>query len=170
MSCDTTLPAMVWPEAKDPDDLRDYSVDFKSKLIRYRQPGLEYSAGVRVRLEGQSGLELECTTQGETGSKGIRLPSAAGSTVTDGSVVWTARAVSSASLVSTIVGTPTWTLESGVTASNAAISGQVATADLSGGTDGQDYTALVKATLSNGNSITAVCILKVRRAQRVCEA
>ena len=170
MSCDSVVNAYVWPEAKDPDDSRQYAVDFERKLTRYREAGKTYTAGTFVRLEKTNGFELECTTGGQTAISPPRYSSTIGATFTDGSVTWTVRAISTSSLYTTVSGTPTWTFDSGITASAATLSGQLTTSNLSGGVDGNDYTGLVKATLADGNSITAVCILKVRRAQRVCEA
>lgn len=89
------------------------------------------------------------------------FPSTLSATVRDGSVVWTAEAISSASLVRTISGTPTWAGDD-VTIANETVEGMVAIADISGGEDGEDYSVTITATMSDGNDVVKVCILPVR--------
>jgi hypothetical protein len=93
-----------------------------------------------------------------------------GQPVTDGSITWTCQAISDASLRKTVLGIPTWTPETGITASGPSISGTLTSAVLSGGVDGQDYTVLVTANFSGTppTSKTMVCILPVRRPVKVC--
>jgi hypothetical protein len=170
MTCDAFVEAHVWP-AKDPGDKLDYPVNFERHLARQWEKWTDFTTGqkIRVYLNGQaSGFEFEATTGGRTSGRAPTWPTTISATVADGSVTWTCRALSADSLKATISGVPTWTADTGITVSNQTIIGNRAIAYLADGTDGEDYTVLVKATMTDGTSITAVCILPVRRAVRIC--
>lgn len=166
MSCDSPEPARVWP-AKDPDSKLDYYVDFQDECARRWSKDTTYSAGERVRPARPTGFEYE-SSGGRSGTRPPIYPEAIGQTARDGSIVWTCRALSSQSLRRTIVGVPTWTAPSELSMDGQAIGDTVASANLAGGVDGEDYTVLVNALFSDGNDITATCILPVRRPKRVC--
>lgn len=165
MSCEE-LPAGVWPE-KDPGTTDEYGVDFTRKLTRWRDPGTEYASSVYVRPRIPTGYDYECTTAGRTGQKEPRWSTTLGGTTTDGSAVWTTRATSTSSLTSTVASV-VWTPDSAITKAGEALSGQIATANLSGGLDGSDYEVSVAATLADGRVLVKRCILPVRKAVRVC--
>jgi hypothetical protein len=159
-------PASAWPD-KHPDAELDYAVNFESECARKWSKWTDFAQGVRIRVYNATnapGFEFEATTGGRSGGRppAFHTADAAGETVSEGSIVWTARALSSDSLIRTIVGTPAWVADSGVTVANQAIGGMVAVADISGGTDGQDYSVTVTATMSDGNDVVKVCILPVR--------
>jgi hypothetical protein len=63
-------------------------------------------------------------------------------------VVWTTRAISAASLLRTIVGTPTWTVD-GLTVTGEQVVGLRALAKLADGIDGQDYAVTVTAATTD---------------------
>lgn len=171
MSCDADEPALVWP-AKDPDDKLDYYASFERHLARQWEPFTDFASGTRIRVYGNSksaGFEFS-SSGGRSGGRPPVWPEALAATVIDGSITWTGQALSTSSLRTTISGTPTWTADTGVTVSAEAVSGNIASALIEGGTDGEDYTVLVKATFADGTSKTAVCVLPVRRAVRVCDA
>lgn len=167
MSCET-LPAGVWPD-KDPESTEEFGVDFTRRLTRWWETRRDYSTSTRVRSRTKAGYEWECTTGGQSGLAEPRWPTTVATTVTDGSVTWTCRAISTASLTST-VSSVTWTPDTAITSASAALSGQIATANLSGGIDGTDYDVKVAATLADGRVLVKRCILPVRKAQRVCAA
>lgn len=156
--------AHVWG-SKHPDAELDYAVDFETECARTWSRWTDFAQDdcIRVYTHGQSsGFEMKCTTPGRSGGRMPQFPSVEGQTVKDGSAVWTAQAISSASLVRTISGTPTWSVADGITQANATIAGMVAIADLSGGEDGSDYTVEVTAQMSDGNDVIKTCILPVR--------
>jgi hypothetical protein len=159
-----TETAHVWPD-KDPDAELDYAVDFEPECARTWSRWTDYTTGDRIRVyndKRSSGFEMEATTGGRSGGSIPRFPTALAGTVVDGGVTWTARAVSTASLVRTITGTPVWTADSGLVVENQTIAGMVAIADLSSGVDGTDYAVKVVAETSDGNFIVKRCVLPVR--------
>lgn len=154
----------VWGQ-KDPDDADTFAVDFEKACARIWLPNTDFAASTRIRVYSPAsgaGYDHEWSG-GRTGARVPKFGASVNQTAVDGSGVWTCRTLSSASLYRTISGTPTWTADSGITVANEAIADTVATATLSGGTDGNDYTVLVKATFSDSTSRTQVCILPVKR-------
>ncbi len=163
MTCGTE-PAAVWP-AKDPAEKLDYAVNFERSLSRFWRSGESHTTTQRVRPNKPDGFEYECTSAGQTGD---REPKFTATTTPDGSVVWTRRALSAASLVTTIVGTPTWTPPTGIAVSGESIANNITVAFIEDGVDGHDYSVLITATCADGTIRSKVCILPVRRAKRVC--
>lgn len=168
MSCETEA-AKVWERPKDPDEAVQYSVDFGPDVARRWKPDHSYASGVHLQPRRANGYDYECTTPGRTGFREPVWPTTVGSTVNDGSVVWTCRAPSTASNRVTITGTPTWAPDSGLTVAGVTVDGSETFALLSGGTDGENYTVVVTALTTDGQTLKQVCILKVRRAVFVCE-
>jgi hypothetical protein len=169
MSCQT-LAAKVWPEPKDPSSKLDYEVDFTDALSR-KWGASDKSRALAIFIRAPNGYDFECTTAGRSGVSEPRWTKTLASTVPDGSAVWTCRASSTSSLVTTIAGTPTWTCDdAALVFSDTSVSGQIAKAWIAGGVDGQDYTVLVTATCADaeGSTIAKPCILEVRRATRTC--
>jgi hypothetical protein len=170
MTC-TPVKASVWPP-KHPDATLDYAVDFEEQCARLWARLTDFGAGERIRIfsGGKSvGFEFEPTTPGRSGTRTPLFPAVVGETVPDGSIVWTCRALSSASLLRTISGTPTWEVDDdAVTASGETVSGLKAIANLAGGDDGEDYTVTVTATTSDGLIIPKTVILPVRVPVKVC--
>lgn len=158
--------AHVWPE-KDPTEKLDYSVDFEVFLTRFWKADASYDVNTFVRPNRSTGYEYECTTAGRSGHREPNnWPTTIGATITDGSVTWTCRALSTNSLTSTVSGIPTWTADTGLTVSGLSVTNQMGTAYIEGGSDGEDYSVRVSATLVDGRIITRVCVLPVRRAVR----
>ena len=167
MTC-ASKPARVWPD-KDPDSSLDHYVDFENECARRWEPKTDFPSGVRIR---EGGFDWESSGGRSRGRGRILFPEKASvdvTTVIDGSITWTCRGLSTASLRKNLATTPTWTTESGVVAGNLSATGTRAVAVLGGGIDGQDYTVLVNAQFSDGTSMTKVCILPVRREVRVCD-
>lgn len=88
--------------------------------IRWRAGGI-YAANDRVRpLDRAPGFEFEAGGAGQAGGREPRWPTTLGGTVADGSITWTARAISNTSLARTI-STATWTAPTGLTLSGETI-------------------------------------------------
>lgn len=128
-------------------------VDWHNYLINRRQPGVAIPLNFVVRpiRSKATGLEYKCTTAGVTSQAPydrIKWPVTAALTVTDGTVVWTAQAVSASSLRAT-VSVDTWSaFDAGITLSDQSNSDLIYTTYASGGVDGQDYDIKHKVTLS----------------------
>lgn len=166
MSCETEK-ASVWP-SKDPEETLDYAVDFEPFLTRFWERGTTYTTSTRVRPTRPNGFEYECTSGGQSAQREPIWPTTLGATKTDGSITWTCRAVSSSSLTASIDGTPTWEAD-GVTISGETVSDSLAIAYISGGTDGEDYSVQVIATMTDGTIRAKTVILPVRVPVRVCD-
>lgn len=139
-------------EAKRPADKVPLRVDWHDYLINTRDPGKAVALNYvfRPARARATGLEYKCTTAGVTSQKAydaIRWPLAAAGTVTDGSVVWTAQAVSASSLRAT-VSSNAWTSDTGVTRSDESTTDLIYTAYFAGGTDGERYEIKHSITLS----------------------
>lgn len=170
MTC-KPVKAPVWPP-KHPGATLDYAVDFEEQCARVWAPLTDYEAGDRIRVfsGGKAvGFEFEPTTPGRTGPRAPVFPSTVGATVADGSLVWTCRALSSASLLRTISGTPTWESDdAAVTISDDSVSGFRAVAKIAGGEDDEDYVITITADTSDGLVIVQTLILPVRIPVKVC--
>lgn len=163
-------PAAVWPDI-EPGGKETHYVDFTAKLTRYHQRSTDYALNTVVQPDPPNGFEYKATA-GRTGTKTFIWPTTVGGTVTDGGVTWTCQAVTTASLVATVSGTPTWTVSSALAVTAESISGQIASAliDAASATDGTDEDVVVTATLSDGQIIVKRVILPIREAQRLCSA
>lgn len=170
MTC-RPVKASVWPP-KHPDATLDYAVDFEEECARQWSRLTDFGAGERIRIfdGGKAvGFEFEPTTPGRSGVRRPLFPSAVGEAVPDGSVVWTCRAISSASLLKTITGTPAWSVDDdAVTISGETVSGFKGIANLAGGEDDEDYVITVTAATSDGLAIPKTVILPVRIPVKVC--
>jgi hypothetical protein len=161
MSCDPQ--ALAW-EAVAPGSTVKCEVDFTGSLVNWHVQGHYYALTARVRVPGVAGLEYECTIAGETGAAPVRWPKVAAGTVTDGSVVWTARAISTASLLATISGTPTWTVPTGYTVSGEAINNNIASALIAvpAAANGDDAQVTILPVRSDAQVLPQLVILPVR--------
>lgn len=150
---------------QDPSDKLDYHVDFEEHLERIWEADTDYSIGVRIRPPTATGYEYEATTAGRSGMRPPRWPTSITSTVTDGSVTWTARAISTSSLKSTVSGTPAWSADTGLTVSGETVDGQRASAYIAGGDDGQRYLVRVEATMADTTERNASFWLLIKRRE-----
>lgn len=170
MTC-KPVKASVWPP-KHPDATLDYAVDFEEECARLWSSLTDFAAGERIRIftGGKAvGFEFEPTTPGRSGVRAPLFPSVIGATAADGSIIWTCRALSSASLLRTISGTPTWEVDDdAVTISGETVSGFKGIAKLAAGEDDEDYVVTVTATTSDGLAIPKTVILPVRIPVKVC--
>lgn len=157
--------ALMFPE-KDPASAEFFGVDFTPRLTRWRVSGADYSLTTRFRVPGIYGFEYEVTTAGQTSDRLPVYPRTVGSTVTDGSMVATCRAVTTGSLEST-VSSVAWTADAALTLTSQTESGQSSTVKIAGGVHGADYDVLVVATCNN-QVIAQRCVLPVRKAPKLC--
>lgn len=147
--------------AKRPYHTIDYGIDWTAFLAKHWQQGTSYAANDRVRPRTPTGFEYEATTAGQSAAREPRWPTTLADTVADGSVIWTARALSTASLRTT-VSTSSWTADSGVTLSGAVVDGQLATTLVAGGTSGNRYSVLNRVTFANGQRAEGELVIPVR--------
>lgn len=139
--------------------------DFAERGLAQRwAPGREFSGTYRVRPISPTGFEYEATTGGQTGRKEPIWPLVIGQTVTDGSVVWTCRAVSTASLSAT-VSNVAWSADAGLTISSESLQGQSARALVSGGAEGQTYRVTAEATCSDGTKAVGEVFIEISLAE-----
>ena len=124
--------------------------DWHDYLANVWVEGANYAQGARIRNPRKlsTGLEYEATTGGYSGRRRPIFPTSVGGTVTDGSVVWTARAMSDASLRATILSS-TWPAVTGLTLGDQSDTDLVHTIYAAGGSSGQEYTVVNRVTLSN---------------------
>ena len=170
MTCETEA-ADMFP-VKHPSATLDYAVNFELECAKKWIKWTDFATNARIRIYShgnESGYEFEATIGGRSAGRQPRWPTTVGATVVDGSITWTCRALSSSSLTRSVVGIPAWSADSGITITNQSINGMVATANLAGGTDGNDYSVTATATLSDGTIVPKTVILPVRLPIRVCE-
>lgn len=168
MTCDTEA-ADVWP-AKHPSAALDYAMSFEVDCARLWNKWTQFTAGNRIRvfIPGHaSGYEFEASATGRTGGRMPSFPTEVGLSVKDGSLTWVGAAISSASLVRTINGTPTWSGD-GLTITSPSLMDLRAVAKIASGIDGQDYPVEVSALTSDGLTIVKTAILPVRIPVRQC--
>ena len=113
-----------------------------------------------VRPQRGTGFYYECTTAGRTSAHYPTWPRAAAETVTDGSVVWTARHPTGSSIPT--ITSAVWTVPTGLTLDAQSEIGLVAFITVSGGTDGVDYDVLCRMTPSSGNVVEQTITIPVR--------
>jgi hypothetical protein len=170
MTC-KPVKASVWPP-KHPDAELDYAVDFEEACARLWSRLTDFGSSERIRIfsGGKAvGFEFEPTTPGRSGVRAPVFPSTVGDTVPDGSITWTCRALSGASLLRTISGIPTWAVDDdAVTISDELVSGFKAIAKLAAGADDDDYVVTVTAATSDGLTIPQTVILPVRVPVKIC--
>lgn len=102
-----------------PDEKTPFSIRLAgAAVIHTWVGGRVYRATERVRPSSANGYEYECTTAGQSktlrGSKEPTWPTALGATVVDGSVTWTCRALSAATL-RRVISAVTYDTPTGVT-------------------------------------------------------
>lgn len=151
---------------QDPADKLDYTVKFDDELALRWEPETSYSLSDRRRPTASTGFEYECTTAGQSGRKEPVWPKVVGQTITDGSVTWTCRALSSSSLRTTLA-SATWNADAAITVSGQTVSGAKAIAYLEGGLAGTDYEIRVQGTMADGTKRSKLFVLKIDRARCV---
>lgn len=149
-------------DPRDPDETDLYEIDWEPRLIGVREPGRYYNSGDTVLPPIDTGFYYECTVAGKTSGRGrISWPKTDGSTVPDGSVTWTARISSNATLPS--ISAQSWSEEDGsdLTISANGIDRFVTSAYISGGEHGADYKVTVQIT-SGSKTLEEEIVIPVR--------
>lgn len=159
------------PEAEfeqDPADVLDYAVDFSAECVRYRLPDTTYALNTCVRPAKATGMQYRATTAGRSGTEEPRWPVTVGQTVQDGSVVWTAEAATTASLVRQVQ-SATWVPDTGLTASNPTTDADAcaASANISGGVLGQSYLVRVAMTFTDSRTKNRCFMVSIVRPTKV---
>jgi hypothetical protein len=148
-------------DAKDPDVAATYTIDWHDELVIEAFREYSFAAGVFVQAQRDTGWYYECTTAGRTARNyPQQWPRAAGETVNDGSVVWTARHPSSSTVP--LVSSATWTVPAGLTLDSQSESGALTSIVVSGGTDGVDYDVLCRMTPTSGSIAEKTITIPVR--------
>lgn len=154
---------------QDPAETLDYSIEFAGHCARLREPDSDYSTGTRVRPARATGFQYNASTGGRTGTTEPRWPTTVGGTVVDGSVTWTAEAVSTTSLRRTLI-SASWAGDTGLSVGTPSTSGTKSTALISGGTLGQRYLVRVTGTCSDTTAPVASFWIEFKRPARVVDA
>lgn len=136
-------------------DVVPVGVDWFELLANKRVPGLGVNSGFTFRPPRplSTGLQYRCTTTGTPSGKPfaqLRWPTAIAGTLPDGSAVWTAEAITTASLLST-VSSSDWPTVDGLTLSGPASNDLQYQINAGGGVSGQVYEIAHRITLANGN-------------------
>lgn len=147
---DCAAPQYIEVPAKRTADKVPVQFDWHDMLANLWQRGAAYALAARIRPERalSTGLEYEVTTAGVTGNRRPNFPVTAGETVQSGSVVFTSRAMSDASLRATIL-VSAFPLVEGLTLSDQSDDDLVHTIYAAGGTSGQRALVVNRVTLSN---------------------
>jgi hypothetical protein len=137
-------------DTKDPDRDAEYAIDARRLAYAEMRRDWPYEAGAFVKSPRHTGFYYECTTAGETKHNWPDLPRAANQTVADGSVVWTARLPSAATLPT--ISTVTWDVDPAgeLAVDSERIEGGIVYPTLTGGVDGESYELTAHVTWSNG--------------------
>ena len=151
---------------KDPGETLEYEADFEEHCARYRKPNTDYSTNTIVLPRAATGFQYKATTGGRTAKGEPRWPLTAAATVVDGSVTWTAEAITTGSLVRTL-SSAAWSADTGITLAGASTSGTKSNVLISGGTEGQDYDVVCTGTCSDGTYPVVSFTIKIRRPARV---
>lgn len=147
---------------KDPDRDTRYEIDARRLVYGEMRRDRPYTAGSIVKAPRHTGYYYECTEAGETKHHWPDLPRADEETVQDGSVEWTARHPSSASLPA--VSSVSWAVDpTGLTVPSHDIEGGLIFPTFSGGTAGESYEVTATITWSTGQVDDLTLTLEVEQ-------
>lgn len=155
--------AMNTLDPKAPNTPTEYAIDVRRTAYTPMRRDWPYQLGAVVRAPLHTGFYYQCTSPGETGAYAPRLPRAEGETVQDGSVEWTARHPSGASLPA--VSSVDWIIDPAgeLTVPNTRIDGGILYPTFSGGVAGQSYEVTARVTWSNGQVEDVTVIIPVEQ-------
>jgi len=145
----------------------DYGFNWTRELARKWEPDLPFAAGTKIRPatdEGQTGLQY-ASSGGQSGPTEPPWPSVIAETVLDGTIIWTAEALTTASLTEQIADSewespdPDVTLDGDDTSATAGL--QATIAFVSGGIVRRSYDIVNRMTTSAGKIFEGVLRLKI---------
>jgi len=146
---------------------RTLGFNWTLRLSRRWTGNTPYAAGTRIRPSEESrhtGFEYQSSGGQTNGQAEPRWPTRLGGTVRDGSIVWTAVALSVDSLLETI-STSDWDVPTGLTGSSEdtvdSAGLQSTEIMLTGGADGETYEVVNEIRTSAGNEYQAVLVLSI---------
>lgn len=146
---------------KDPDVDTEYAIDARRLAYQEMRRSWPYAITQIVKAPRHTGFYYEATTAGETKQNWPDFPRAEAETVTDGSVVWTARHPSSSDLPT--ISSVTWTVSpSGLTVDSERIDGGIVYPTVADGTDGVDYEITAHITWSTAQVDEVTVTVPVR--------
>lgn len=170
MTCETDDIGQPYVEvpAKRSFDEVPVEIDWHDYIARIRRSGFAYQVNDAVRPPRASftGLQYRCTTAGSSSGRpyaALAWPRIVGATLVDGSVVWTAEALSSTSMRTTI-SAQAWAATTGVTLGAQSNGDFRYITFVAGGVSGQSYDIKHQVTLANGEDKEGVAVLPVRDA------
>lgn len=149
-------------QEKDPDDDITYPLDSSERLVQEALRSHDFALGAFARAFGlDTGWYYECTSAGRTGERAPTrgFPRAGGETITDGSLEWTCRHPSDATLAA--ISSIEVVEDAGLTVTTNVI-GFVIYVTVSGGVDGQDYAITLRITPSTGDAFDQTLVVPVR--------
>jgi hypothetical protein len=137
--------------AQDPSDSLDYAFDFHDEVANLWKPGKDFIVGdvIRPARALSTGYQYRCTVAGRTGKTYPALSRTLGNTTKDGSVTWTAEAISAASLRKSVTSVSIPAV-AGLTTSSPSFTTEAGGVVCSGGTLGQRYLVTCRAVFSDG--------------------
>lgn len=160
---------IVQEVCKLPDERKVFpAFDLTAEFARLWLASYPFSSGVRIRPwtdKRKTGLEYE-SSGGVTGPKEPRSwPTTIGDTLADGSITWTARAMSYDSLMYRIFAVD-YTTPSGITLHEQSFidqpGAQIVPMEVSGGAEGEVYDIVARVTSSTVGSSTQIRDLILR--------
>lgn len=154
-----------------PGDNLDFAIEWSHWLSLRWSPGLAFAAGSVIRPRSSTGFEYLTAGGGMTAAAAIpsvepKWPTALGGAVQDGSVIWTCQAISTASLVSSIVSS-SWLSDAPVTNAGASLIGYKALVLANAPSNAIDGDYYLRNTILLANALqkVGVFLLKVRTAK-----
>lgn len=156
-----------------PGESLTWLFDFSAECFRFREPGRLYELNDIVRPPVATGFEYKATTAGQTAGSlerpaEPRWPTKAGETVTDGSVVWTAQALTSGGLGRTVASRSVDT-DADLTVVSSTIVNQndrqAVSVQLAATVDEAVLDCLTRATFSDGETAELALRLTISKAE-----
>lgn len=138
----------VWKLA---GETRPYVIEWwkYAPLRTYWLAGRRYALNDYVRAPGQTGFAYQATVAGESAGRAPTFPKTLGSTVTDGSITWTAVAPGT-NAVDTIASSVWVAVTTGVTVTSTGNTVEETSCTVAGGTVDQTYRIRNTITTSSG--------------------
>jgi len=155
------MTCLVSRACKNTGDIVPWGFDFTGYLTNEWSEGTVFLVGDVIRPADSTGYEY-ISSGGQSGSSEPRWPRTLASTVTDGSITWTAQAISNDSLRTTI-DTSVWFAPTDISISVEQVYDtdgmQMTSALIGGGVAGESYDVLNTVTFDDGS--VEVSIIRV---------